>query len=990
LPESKKPFLTIVFTDVVSSTITKRAESLGRDDRERDQTYLREIQTPHFNLIRECYRAHSGEEVSTIGDAFYLIFESPLEAVRCAVDIQKRLVATPIKTPLGPLQLRIGIHSGYPERFEEGWHGADVDMAARVESVASKGQILLSTRTHELVRTMADVKFYSRGEFALKGVGVVELWEADWDGKGPRPTNVRSLTDLRRRKQIWLAAGAAVLVLIAADVGYRYYASHRSFGQESGRNATPRPPGERPSVAVLEFQNRGAPADGWLGMTLAGLLTTELSAGGEIRAISNDDVAATANDYSLAGMITFSHEVLGKLGKVPQADYAVRGSYTVAGDTSARAIHIDLELDDARTSAKVFGSGYVGDQAEINDLAKRISLDLRDKLAVQAPSDAEAKAAQESYPTDSEVLRLYNEGLEKLKTLDAVAARDDLLKVVSREPHFALAHEALANAWEVLGYDKNAEKEATKAYEDSKGLGERDSILIEARYCTLTQKWDRAIEIYRSLWGGKHDEPKYMLEIAGVLNQEDMGQEALKTLDALRHTFKEFTEDPRVDYEEALADEKLSDVKAQHVAAARAASRASAEGAQLLAGYAEWQDCAALFALGVLDDAEKACAQANSFADFAGGRLIQARANTLRGRIMQQRGRLPQALELHKSALSIARDVGSQKDVIGAFLNIAEVESSEGQIDESQKDQQQAFDVAERIGDTQQIVEWENNRGADLQTTGKCDDAKAMFQQELITATGVGNKQGMSDALLNLGALLLETGEPATAEQDTKQSLDIARKARLKNEELGALGTLGDIRMARGDLGGARTSYEEGLKLSLQSGDEADAASSRLGLAKLAIENGDAKTAEAQSRQASEGLEKFVLVDQQGDALDTLARALIAQGETADARGRLDHAGQIGVQDVVVKISLAVTAAKLDSLAGNIERSAQILDSSLADAKRMQLVKLQLEIRLAKLETDPSLRNSAAIPRLEAIQHDARSSGYLEIAARAGHLRRGM
>src|ERR1700733_2450006 len=203
-PASKMPFPTIVFTDVVGSALTKRDESLGRDNRERDRAYLEKIQTPHFNVVRECCLAHGGQEVSTIGDAFYLTFEDPVEAVRCAVEIQRRLASAPILTPLGRLQLRIGVHSGYPEPYEGGWHGADVDTAARVESAASACQILLSARTYELVRHMTDVKFRSRGEFALKGMDRITLWEADWDGKAPRRTSVQSLTEARRNKMVWV------------------------------------------------------------------------------------------------------------------------------------------------------------------------------------------------------------------------------------------------------------------------------------------------------------------------------------------------------------------------------------------------------------------------------------------------------------------------------------------------------------------------------------------------------------------------------------------------------------------------------------------------------------------------------------------------------------------------------------------------------------------------------------------------------------------
>jgi class 3 adenylate cyclase/tetratricopeptide (TPR) repeat protein len=975
------PLLTIVFTDVVGSTLTKRDESLGRDNRERDRAYLEKIQTPHFVLVRECCLAHGGKEVSTIGDAFYLAFEDPVEGVRCAVQIQKRLASAPIQTPLGQLQLRIGVHSGYPEPYEGGWHGADVDTAARVESAASACQILLSARTYELVRHMTDVKFRSRGEFALKGMDRITLWEADWDGKAPRPTSVRSLTEARRTQWIFAWTGIAVLALIALFVAFRVYVNRRPPPDTKRASTATVATESRPSVVVLEFQNRGTPDQSWIANALAGMLTNELAAGEELRTISSDDVAATTSDLSLAGMISFSREVVGGPRTSVRPDYIVRGFYSASGIPPMQAIHVELKLDDTQSGQTIFSPSYDGNQTDINGLASQIGLDLRDKLMVEPPSDLDAKAAQISFPRDPDAQRHYAEGLKKLRTLDAIGARDDLQQAVKLEPHYALAYAALAHAWEILGYDKNAEEAAQKAFRDSRRLGEPNRGLIEAQYRTLTHDWNRAIEIYKSLWGVDHDEPEYMLDVAGVQIQADMGEDALKTLDDLRHAGSGYGDDPRVDYAEALADERLGDVKGQHAAASKAAREASTEGAQLLKASADWQDCGALFGLGNLKAAEKACQNSSEEADMAAGQQIKARAQSVLGRVMQREGQLPQALELHNSALSTAKDIDSEKDIIGALLNIAEVQSSQGNLADSQRNQQDAIDIARRIDDTQEILVFQTNRGVDLVTQGNYDAAKTVYEQELTTARNVGNKEAASDALQNLGVVLLQTGDPKMAEDDTAQSLDIAEKARLSNEELGALASLGDIRMARGNLRGARASYDEGLTLSVHNGDEANAANCRLGLAKLALENGDAKTAEAQSLLVSETFEKYSQVDTEGDALNTLARASLTLGKLKDAQIQLDKAENIGVRDQVVMLSLAVTAAKLRAQTGNVQEATQMLGTCLADARRMKLSKLQLEIRLAQVDIDPSLHGTTALPQLNVIEQDARAEGYSLIAA---------
>lgn len=977
------PLLTIVFTDVVESSATKRDVSLGRDSRERDQAYLKNIQTRHFSLIRERCQAHGGNEVSTMGDAFYLTFEDPVRAVRCAAEIQRRLTAEPIETPRGPLRLRIGIHSGFPESFEGGWHGTDVDTAARVEATATAQQILLSSRTYELVRHMSDVKFHFCGEFALKGVDRVGIWEADWDGKGPRRTSVPPLSARQRKRQMWLSMAATVLVLIAA------YAAYHLLPPRMKRGATeqPGPVGTaRPSVAVLEFKNLGGPSDAWLGTALAEKLTTELAAGDRVRTVSGNDVATTTTDLSLAGMITFNQGLLAKVHTNLGSDYIVRGSYSSSSSAaipSARAIHVDLQLQPTQSGETASSFSYDGTVDQISELVERIGTDLRQKLGVPSPSDQDSKAAQAASPSNPEALQRYAEGLKKLRTLDALGARDDLQAAVQLEPHYALAHAALADAWQILGYDKNAEEEAKNALDNSKTLGMVDRNVIEARYSAITHNWDRAIEIYQSLWGLNHDEPKYLLDVAEIRVDADMGDEALKMLNELRKAEKDADKDPRIDYEEALADEKISDVRAEHIAAERAVKNALAEDAQLLAAHAYWQDCGALLALGDLKEAEAACQNAKQRADSAAGRLVQARALTNLGRIMQQQGKLSEALELHKTALATAKDIGSQKDIIGALLNIAEVQSSQGQIAESQKNQDEAIEIAKRIGDTQQILIWENLRGADLYTQGDYTAAKAIYDAAIATGRTAGDRGMTSDALQNLGILLFQTGDLAGADQNLREALTIAEKAHLQSERASALANLGDVAMARGELGNAQKSYQDALALSTKIGDQANIGSGRLGLAKLALEKGDAAESVAHARQAIDKFQATRLVDSEGDARNTLAHALMAQGKLAEAQSEISGAEGIGVQDQIVKLSLAITAALLKARMGRTSEAQSGLSTTLAGAEKLKLVGMQFEVRLAQGEIEESIDSSLARAQLRTISQEARTAGYLLVAVNA-------
>lgn len=140
--------ITMMFTDIVDSTKTKAV--MG------DQAYFDSVLTSHNRIVREAVSDHNGRELKTIGDAFLVGFAEPEKAVACATSIQERLIATPIETVLGPLKVRIGLHAGSPKVYRDPMSrlldlsGSDVDKAARVESLARGGQVLISEETKTL------------------------------------------------------------------------------------------------------------------------------------------------------------------------------------------------------------------------------------------------------------------------------------------------------------------------------------------------------------------------------------------------------------------------------------------------------------------------------------------------------------------------------------------------------------------------------------------------------------------------------------------------------------------------------------------------------------------------------------------------------------------------------------------------------------------------------------------------------------------------
>jgi predicted Zn-dependent protease/class 3 adenylate cyclase len=188
------PLKVLVFTDVVGSSNAKRDPHFGPDGQTRDRNYLEKVQKPHFDRVRTFARRFQGKTVGDWGDAFYIAFDSAIDATRSSVELLRSLRDDPIPlTPGTSLALHIGVHAGEVQPFEHGWHGTHVDAAARVQSISGTNQILISDTVRRLIGEIEDIHFHRLGDFVLKGVGHLLIWEADWDGNGPRHSKKAAL-----------------------------------------------------------------------------------------------------------------------------------------------------------------------------------------------------------------------------------------------------------------------------------------------------------------------------------------------------------------------------------------------------------------------------------------------------------------------------------------------------------------------------------------------------------------------------------------------------------------------------------------------------------------------------------------------------------------------------------------------------------------------------------------------------------------------------
>ncbi len=151
----KRRLAAIMFADMVGYTALMQEDEGGaRAQRDR-----------HREILASAVNRFGGEVLQYYGDGTLSIFSSAVEAVECAVEIQRALGQEPL------IPLRIGVHAGDIARDEEGVYGDSVNVAARIEGLASPGGVMVSGKVFDEIKNHPSISAVSIGAVSLKNVG---------------------------------------------------------------------------------------------------------------------------------------------------------------------------------------------------------------------------------------------------------------------------------------------------------------------------------------------------------------------------------------------------------------------------------------------------------------------------------------------------------------------------------------------------------------------------------------------------------------------------------------------------------------------------------------------------------------------------------------------------------------------------------------------------------------------------------------------------
>lgn len=827
--------------------------------------------------------------------------------------------------------------------------------------------------------------------------------------------------------------GLGVALLAVAAVGGAFLlwrAPAESPAPPEARTVEVPEPARR-SVAVLGFRNVSGRQDAaWLSTAFSEMLTTELAAGEQLRTIPGENVARMKSDLALADADAYASDTLERIRDNLGTDLLVFGSFVTVGEPGKGTIRLDARLQDSREGQILALVSETSPESDVLQLVSRTGARLRERLDLDALPAAAVAEVQASQPATPEAARYYSEGLERLRSFDALAARDLLEKAVAADSRFPLAHAALALTWATLGYDDRARTSSSQAFKLSGGLSREERLSVEGAYRETEQEWKEAIEIYQTLFRFFPDNLEYGLRLANAQNSSGAPKDALATIETLRKSAG--ASDPRIDLAEAAAADTVSDFKRMQAAAAAAAARGKALGARLIVARAALLEGTAVLRLGDPERAVVLYDQARATYADAGdrGRLAEAlnnlasaladRGEVARGEALytealsiaramghqrmvarllnnmaiqkRRAGDLNGSLRLNREALAIRREVGDRVNLAVSLNNIGNVLLDLGDLNGAVAQYDEAAGIHKEIGDRRGLARARNNAAVALKMQGQLARAREANEEALAIRRDIADPGSIAISLFNIGELLVLQGDLAKATQTLDEALAIQRKLNVGRGAGYSLFELGNIALLQGDPAVARQRLEESFEVRTKLGEKLTAADSRSGLALVALAEGKTADAERLAREAVATYEGQDAPDGQAMAHLVHARVLMAAGKTdaAIAEAKRAQASAARSQNVVVKLAASVASARIQGLSRSQSASAAAaeLDRARTQASSLGLVPLRLDAALARAEVDAASNGASADARLVALEKEARGLGFGGVAAQAAAARR--
>ncbi len=376
---------------ILAADVAGYSRLMGADE----EGTLRHLKAHRKELVDPKITEHRGRIVKTTGDGMLVEFVSVVDAVRCAVDIQRGMGERNAAVPAeARIEFRVGINIGDIISDDDDIFGDGVNVAARLEGLAEPGGILVSRNVYHQVRDKLSFGFEDMGKQTVKNIA-------------------RPIVIFRVR--------------LAENLGPT--ATVTNVTSEKSPNST----ADRPSIAVLPFTNMsGDPEQEYFADGISEDILTGLS---KLRWFF---VIARNSSFAYKGKAVDVKRVARELG----VRYVLEGSVRKGGNR----VRITAQLIDAATGNHIWADRYDGELTDIFALQDEITTKV---VAAIEPRLLEAEGIR-SHGRSPEDIGAWDMVIQanslfwRLTKTEGEAAIATLERAVARYPDYAPAHSMLA------------------------------------------------------------------------------------------------------------------------------------------------------------------------------------------------------------------------------------------------------------------------------------------------------------------------------------------------------------------------------------------------------------------------------------------------------------------------------------------------------------------------------------------------------------------
>ena len=425
-----RKLLAVLAADVVGYSKAMEADEAGT---------IARLKTVRADITDPLIARHHGRIVKLMGDGAIVVFDSVVDAVACAAEIQRATAARNAGlTEAEGIMFRIGVNLGDLALIDDDVYGDGVNIAARLEQLAEPGGVMISGTAYDHLQGRFDLPLDFLGEQHVKNLEKpVRVYQVDF-GAGRVAFDARAIG--RRPWLVW-AAAAGVVVITAGGLALWSYSSLAPLADVASKASMAFPLPDKPSIAVLPFANMSSEPDQ---EHFADGMTDDLIT----------DLSKSSALFVIARNSTFFYK--GKPVKISQVAeelgvrYVLEGSVQRADDQ----VRVNAQLIDALTGGHVWADRFNGSVTDIFAVQDEFVSKIVEALQVKL-TQTEKEEIEHAKPSNIAAKEAFERGWNlylRFNLKDSFEAVGHFERAVELDPQYGRAYAALSLVYLRVGY----------------------------------------------------------------------------------------------------------------------------------------------------------------------------------------------------------------------------------------------------------------------------------------------------------------------------------------------------------------------------------------------------------------------------------------------------------------------------------------------------------------------------------------------------------